>query len=143
MRTMTDLERAIAHLPGHTLVLCRGEDTLISDKRGVAPMVDFWQEGRDLRGYSAADRIVGRAAAMLFIRAGIGALYAETLSEGGLALLQAYHIPVQYGTLTSAIRNRDNTGPCPMEQAVAGVTQIEDGVQRIHRRLAELHAAHP
>ena len=106
-------------------------------------MVDFWQEGRDLRGYSAADRIVGRAAAMLFIRAGIGALYAETLSEGGLALLQAYHIPVQYGTLTSAIRNRDNTGPCPMEQAVAGVTQIEDGVQRIHRRLAELRAAHP
>lgn len=38
MRTMTDLERAIAHLPDHTLVLCRGEDTLISDKRGIAPI---------------------------------------------------------------------------------------------------------
>ena len=62
---MTDLERAIAHLPGHTLVLCRGEDTLISDKRGVAPMVDFWQEGRDLRGYSAADRVGGIVVSML------------------------------------------------------------------------------
>lgn len=119
---MTDLERAIAHLPGHTLVLCRGEDTLISDKRGVAPMVDFWQEGRDLRGYSAADRIVGRAAAMLFIRAGIGALYAETLSEGGLALLQAYHIPVQYGTLTSAILKQKTFWS--MKTIVTYLTQI-------------------
>ena len=138
---MTDLERAIAHLPGHTLVLCRGEDTLISEQRGVAPMVDFWQEGRDLRGYSAADRIVGRAAAMLFIRAGIGALYAETLSEGGLALLQAYHIPVQYGTLTSAIRNRDNTGPCPMEQAVADLDDPDRAYAALEARVRELAGA--
>lgn len=139
---MSDLERAIAALPDHTIALCRGDDLLTSEKRGVAPMVDFLREGRDLNGYSVADRIVGRAAAMLFLKAGIATVYAETLSEGGLALLEEHHIPVRYGTLTPSIRNRDNTGICPMEQAVAGITEIEDGAMRVMRRLDELRSAH-
>ena len=81
-------------------------------------------------------------AAMLFLKAGIAAVYAETLSEGGLALLEEHHIPVRYDTLTPSIRNRDNTGICPMEQAVAGITEIEDGAMRVMRRLDELRSAH-
>ena len=136
---MTDLEQAIAALqPPHTLVLCRDGALLASDRRGVAPMVAFLREGRALEGYAAADRVVGKAAAWLFILAGVRAVYAATLSEGGRELLTRHGIPVQWETLTPAIRNRDNTGICPMEQAVAEATDPADALRRIEERMAQL-----
>ena len=136
---MTDLEQAIAALqPPHTLVLCRDGALLTSDRRGVAPMVAFLREGRALEGYAAADRVVGKAAAWLFILAGVRAVYAATLSEGGRELLTRHGIPVQYETLTPTIRNRDNTGICPMEQAVAEATDPADALRRIEERMAQL-----
>mgnify|MGYP004631732979 FL=1 len=136
---MTDLEQAVAALqPPHTLVLCRNGALLTSDSRGVAPMVAFLREERALEGYAAADRVVGKAAAWLFILAGVRAVYAATLSEGGRELLTRHGIPVQYETLTPTIRNRDNTGICPMEQAVAEATDPADALRRIEERMAQL-----
>ncbi len=136
---MTDLEQAIAALqPPHTLALCRDGALLTSDRRGVAPMVAFLREGRTLEGYAAADRVVGKAAAWLFILAGVRAVYASTLSEGGRELLTRHGIPVQWETLTPTIRNRDNTGLCPMEQAVAEATDPADALRRIEERMAQL-----
>lgn len=135
---MTDLETAVRALPGHTLALCRDGAVLTSDRRGVAPMVTFLREGRNLTGYAAADRVVGKAAAWLFIEAGIREVYAATLSAGGKALLETHGIPVQWDTLTAAIENRDKTGLCPMEQAVADAKDSADAFRRIRRRLAEL-----
>lgn len=136
---MTDLERAMAALqPPHTLALCRDGEVLTSDRRGVAPMVAFLREGWALEGYAAADRVVGKAAAWLFILAGVRAVYAATLSEGGRELLTRHGIPVQWETLTPTIRNRDNTGLCPMEQAVAEATDPADALERIEARMAQL-----
>lgn len=136
---MTDLEQAIAALqPPYTLALCRDGTLLTSDSRGVAPMVAFLREGRALEGYAAADRVVGKAAAWLFILAGVRAVYAATLSEGGRELLTRHGIPVQWETLTPTIRNRDNTGICPMEQAVAEATDPADALRRIEERMAQL-----
>ena len=137
---MTDLETAVRTLPGHTLALCRDGAVLTSDRRGVAPMVTFLREGRDLTGYAAADRVVGKAAAWLFIEAGIREVYAATLSAGGKALLETHGIPVQWDTLTAAIENRDKTGICPMEQAVAGIDDPQAAYEAIARRLSELRA---
>lgn len=136
---MTDRERAIAALqPPYTLALCRDGELLTSNRRGVAPMVAFLREGRTLAGYAAADRVVGKAAAWLFILAGIDTVYADTLSEGGRELLTRHEIPVQWNALTPAIRNRDNTGLCPMEQAVAEATDAADALRRIEERMAQL-----
>ena len=66
---MSDLERAKGGLSGHTLCLVRGEEILMRDERGIAPMMALLAEGKDLTGFSAADRVVGKAAAMLFVKA--------------------------------------------------------------------------
>ena len=47
---MTDIEKAVSCLPGHTLALCKNGEVILSDKRGVVPMADFLQEGRVLKG---------------------------------------------------------------------------------------------
>lgn len=137
---MTDLELAKDALAGHTIALCRNGDVITSDKRGVAPMVDFIREGRDLDGYSAADLVVGRAAAMLFISAGIRELHAKVLSSGAKALLDDHGISVSFDTLTEQIVNREGTGPCPMERAVSGTDDIREGVSLIGDTLDRLRA---
>ena len=92
-----------------------------------------------MKAGSAADRIVGRAAAMLFIKAGICAVHAQTLSTGGKELLEKHGVSVSWGQLTQRIINRDKTGPCPMEAAVAGL-EVEAGCRAIFNTLAKMRA---
>lgn len=139
---MTDLDRARAALPGHTLALCRGGEVVTSDLRGVMPMLGFLREGRDLSGFCAADRVVGRAAAMLFAKAGVRAVHAEVMSDGAAALLAAHGIDASCDVRTAAIENRQKTGLCPMESAVAGIEDIDAGIAAIRRRAEELRAGH-
>ena len=64
-----DLERAreIFDSGDYTCVLCKGEVTLTSTERGVKPLLN-WLDGENvLKGFSAADKVVGRAAAFLYI----------------------------------------------------------------------------
>ena len=110
---MTDIEKAVSCLPGHTLALCKNGEVILSDKRGVAPMADFLQEGCVLEGWSAADRIVGRAAAMLFSLLGVSAVYGAVMSEGGRDYLESRGIRAEYGVLVPQIINRAGNGVCP------------------------------
>lgn len=48
---MTDIEKAKQSLAGHTIALCKGGDIVTSDKRGIAPMLGFIAENRNLAGY--------------------------------------------------------------------------------------------
>ncbi len=45
-------------------------------------------------------------------------VYAETLSDGAAAVLEEQGIPYACGVRVPYIRNREKTGPCPMEQRV-------------------------
>lgn len=135
---MTDLEQAIQALDGHSLALCKDGGIITSDKRGVAPMVGFIRDGRDLRGYSAADKVVGKAAATLFIKAGITALHAVTLSKSAETLLKSHGVETSCDNLTEYIINRDKTGLCPMEQTVLGTDDIEEGTKLIIQKLDEM-----
>lgn len=138
---MSDLERAKALLkatPSLTCVLCRGETLYQSEKKGVAPMMGFWADGIDLGGFSAADRVVGRAAAFLFVAAGVRELYTEVLSEGALQVLDAYGIPVTYGTLTPYIINRRGDGMCPMESAVKDLNDPNEARTAILQTMSRL-----
>ncbi len=76
---MTDLDTAKAHLSGHSLCLCKDGAWFTDDGRGISPMLRLIGENRGLRGYAAADIIVGKAAAMLFVKAGIAAVYGKVI----------------------------------------------------------------
>ncbi len=117
---MNDLQKAKTLLQSgrYTCVLCKGDRVHTSGKAGISPMLDLLDSHTDVRGFSAADKIVGKAAAMLFVLAGVGAVHAGVLSTSAAELLRAYAIPFTYDTLTDVIINRQGTGMCPMEQAV-------------------------
>ncbi len=116
-----------------------GEETLKFHLRGIRPMTDTLRDHPDiLQGACVADRIIGKAAAMLAVAGGAKAVYGEVMSEAGLQMLQDHGVTAQYGTLTSAIRNRENTGLCPMEQTVQSLDDPKDALPALLQTLARL-----
>ena len=135
---MTDLENAKANLDGHSICLCRDGEIITDDGRGISPMMRFLTEGKDLEGYAAADFIVGKAAAMLFAKAGVSAVYGKVMSGSAKAFLEAHSIPCEWETLTEKIINRAGTGICPMEQTVAGIDDVEEACSALAEKLSEM-----
>lgn len=116
---LTDLERARACMQaGKTLVLCKGKTVYMSERRGIGQMLEYLDEKVDLRGFSAADKVIGRAAAMLFAMAGVKEVWGEVVSRAALPVLEAYDISYSYGRLADRIINRRGDGLCPMEEAI-------------------------
>ena len=110
--------RQILEQSDHSCVLCCGEEIFTDDRRGVRPLLDFLAQNPDWSCFCAADKVVGKAAAFLYQLMGIQALYAHVVSEPAAAVLKDAGIQLTYGSLVPAIRNRTNTGVCPMETAV-------------------------
>ncbi len=137
---MTDLERAKSLLAagGVTVAVCRGEETYTDTRRGVAPLLSWLDEGLDLSGFAAADRVVGKAAAFLYLRLGVTAVYGGVMSTPAYDLLTAHGIDTTYGQLVPAIRNRAGDGYCPMEQVSLPLTDPSEAETAIRTRLEEL-----
>ncbi len=140
---MRDIETARQNLggeQGNTIALCLGDVLHTSTKKGVAPMLSFLEAGEDLHGFSVADMVVGRAAAMLFIKAGVCAVYAKVISKPAKRVLDAFCVPLEYGELVENIINRMGTDICPMEKSVLYVadTDIDTGYEHIKQKYAEL-----
>ena len=139
---MTDLQRARQGLTGHSLCLCKGEAVITADGRGISPLLDKVRAS-DWSGYAAADRIVGKAAALLFCKAGVCAVYGEVMSDAAAQLLESRGVSAEWTTRTPRIINRQGTGPCPMEQAVADVNDPEQAVEALLAKREELRGKAP
>lgn len=120
---MNDIENAKSKLQksDFTCVLCKGDKIYTSTVNGISPMVEFISDGTDIKEFSVADKIVGKAAAMLFALAGIKEVYAGVMSETALSVFSKYSIHSSYGILVKSIINRSGNGPCPMENAVKDI----------------------
>lgn len=136
---MTDLQLARDNLSGHTICLCKNGNCIFSEKRGISPMMCFIAEGVDLAGYSVADVVVGKAAAMLFVKCGIKQVFAKTLSVSGKEILEQYGIAYEYETLTDRIINRAGTDICPMEKTVLHTDDIEQAYQLLKNKLQSIN----
>ena len=132
---MTDLQTAKNNLEGHTICLCKDGKCLFSEKRGIAPMMDFIADGVELSGYSVADFVVGKAAAMFFVKCGIKRVFAKTLSEHAKRVLELYGVDYEYEMLAEKIINRDGTDICPIEKAVTGTDDVEEAYLILQNKL--------
>ena len=139
---MTNREKAkeLLYAENYTCVFSDGESTYTSTRRGVAPLLYRYDSGVDYHGWSAADKVIGRGAAFMYILLGIKDIYVKVISQPSLQLLENHGIQVEYDQLVPAIRNRDNTGFCPIESAVKDVTDtdLDGALERIRKRTAEL-----
>lgn len=124
---------------GFSFVAVNGENIITSRKRGIAPLLELLEEGSTLEGYCVADKVIGMAAAYLYVILKPDEIYALTVSEHALSVFENYGFSVSYENKVSAIRNRTNTGFCPMEQAVIDAVSPDEALTLIKKRLRELN----
>ena len=124
----------------YTLVICKDEDIIKSDVTGIRPVMNLIDSKKDYKGYSAADKIVGRAAAFLYTLLQVKNLYGETMSKGAVEILKNAGIYYEYKTLTDYIENRQKTGMCPMEEAVKDIDNPKDAYEAIRNKIKFLQS---
>jgi hypothetical protein len=112
-----------------------------SKKRGVAPPLELLAAQTDLTGGVIADKVVGKAAAFLFLLLGPEAVYAAAISVPAEKVLQSVGIRVEYDQKVDHIINREGTGPCPLEHAVLGIEDPYEALDIIRRTLTDLMSA--
>ncbi len=128
-----DLGYAVSRLcRGFSMVIVKNGRVLFeSREHGLSGLVEAIDKcGSLLRGSSMADRVVGRAAAMLIAYAGIVNVYASTLSVHGRRELEKRGVRYWYGELVQYIAGRDG-GLCPFERMVMGVSDPVEAYRKI------------
>lgn len=123
---------------GKTCVLQKGDKQETSEFRGVKPLLNWLESGEDYEGFVAADKVVGKAAAYLYVLLKVSRVHANIISKPAYDTLVKYGIKVSYDTMVDAIRNRTNTGFCPMESAVIEVDDPHDALEVIKNTLMQL-----
>ena len=137
-----DLEKAQALFAqgDYTCVLCKGEIVYTATEHGIKPLMTWINNGVDLRGFCAADRIVGKAAALLYVLLGVDTVYAPVMSEAGMDTLTQNGITPLFDNSVKEIRNRTDTGLCPMEEAVQDISDPNEGLAALKERIREMMA---
>jgi len=87
--------------------------------------------GKGLMGSSVADRIVGRAAAMLFAYSKAASVFAVTISEEGIKVLQDNKVFCRFENRVPNILNYEGTDICPFEKLVMGFTKPEEAYKKL------------
>lgn len=135
-----DTKKAIEILDtGHyTCAVCQGDAIYTATERGVKPLLEWLDNGPSLKGYCAADRVVGRAAAFLYCLLGVTEVYALVMSRPAAQVLRDHGISFHAATFTDGIINRKGTGPCPFEAAVMDITDPGEALLTIRAKLAAM-----
>ncbi len=135
---LTILPRRILKNGGYTCVIAKGTHFYTSQQRGVRPLVAFLHSALDFSDAVAADRVVGRATAFLYVLLRVRAVYAYVLSQGALEVLLSHGIEVAYEALVPNIINRRKDGICPFEEAVSQIVSADEALLTIEQKLSAL-----
>lgn len=105
-------------------------------RRGVADLLELHGKcPQKLKGAKIADKVVGKGAAAIMVAGGAKEVYADAISIPALELLRENGISVEYNQLTENIRNRANTGICPIELICMPLDDVSDMLKAMHKFL--------
>lgn len=125
---------------GYTCVLCKGEALYTSRERGVKPLLELLNAGTEFSGFSAADKVVGKATAFLYVLLGVTQVYTPVVSKAAEHVLERYKIALQADARVEAIFNHRRDGFCPMETATKDIEEPEQALAAIRLTLQKMNA---
>lgn len=130
---------------GENDITCRitvdGAEVFVSRKRGIAPLLGLIDVGTNVAGGVAYDRIVGKAAALLYALMGVKQVHAGVMSAPAAETLSRFGIAYTFETLAERIINRTGDGSCPMEKTVENIDDPQAALAALKQKLAELSSA--
>jgi thioredoxin 1 len=132
---MRDLETAKKRLEEKRLTLSivkDGDVIFETGSRGISGFLEAVERlGSGLEEASIADRVVGKAIALLCVYAKVKAAYAIILSEEAKSLLEKYGVYHEWDSLVESILDLGKTGMCPFERLATEISDPKDAYRRL------------
>ncbi len=127
---MKDLEIVKKRLHSENLALSVVKDSEVifeSKNRGISGFLQALEKfGDRLKGASVADKVVGKAIALLCVYAGIKAVYASTLSKEARTVFERHKIPFEWDMLVEKILDANKVEACPFEKTAINISDPEE-----------------
>jgi thioredoxin 1 len=132
---LDDLEIAERRLDEKGLTLCaikEGQVIFEAKSRGVCSFVEAVERFKgELHGASIADRVVGKAIALLCVYVNVKGVYAATISKAAKALLEDNLLHIEWDTLVENILAADKSTTCPFEKLVDGIRDPSEAYRKL------------
>ncbi len=126
---MSDLNTAKTRLleKDLTLVIVKNSKILFeTDSHRISGFLGaIKQLNAQLKGAAVADRVAGKAIALLCAYAKISEVYAEVLSRKAKAVFEEHEIPCRWKKLVANILDPHRNDVCPFERAAAIISTPE------------------
>ncbi len=112
----------------HTIVIYKNDASVhTSNDRGVAPLMKLLKEDKtQLQDTMIADKVIGKAAALLMAYGKVKEVYTPTISAPALQVFKNYNIDIHYDKEVERIINRKGDGLCPMETLCLNIETPEE-----------------
>ena len=110
-----------------------------SNSNGVRPHLEaIDQLGTRLKGSIMADKIVGRAAALLMLFSGAAEVHADVITRAARELMEQSKVKLHVGEQTEHIKMVDGRIYCPFEAMVQGIDNPEQAYHAIRDKIQSL-----
>lgn len=110
-----------------------------STSSGIKPVISKLNENIEyFKGLSVADKIIGKASAMLLTLSKVKHVDALVLSKAGKDIFDKYNIEYTYVELVDYIINRKGDDMCPMEKTVANIDDLNEAYIALNNKVKEI-----
>ena len=115
-----------------TIAVVSNGEVFTSQERGVKPLLHLLTDKKGfLKGASVADKVIGKAAALLMVLGEIKEVHTLIISEPAIKVFEKYNIPCFYDKKVDRIVNRTGDGLCPMETLCLYVEKPKEAFEKI------------
>ena len=117
------------------VVVKENEIVYKSESKGLQSLISLYKNDvNTLENSSIADKVIGRAAALILVDSNIKEVYADLISQNAIDILDKSNISYEYKSQVKEIRNRDNTGMCPMEELSLKCVSADELIEKIEEK---------
>jgi formylmethanofuran dehydrogenase subunit E len=131
---LNDIELAKKNLKEKSLnlsIVNKGKVIFEAASTGISGFLEAIEKiGNELSGASVADRVAGKAIALLCVHAKIRAIYAETMSKAAKAVFEDYAIYHEWNVLIDNVCGANGT-ICPFEKLAMEISNPQNAYERL------------
>ena len=114
------------------VIVKKGKVLFETQKQGITGFLEAIERlDKNLIAASAADKIVGVAAAMLCVYAGVASVFALTISKEGSKVLEGNNIVYRFKEVVPNILNRNKKDVCPFEKLAMRSSNPEEAYVKL------------
>jgi hypothetical protein len=121
------------------VIVKKGKVIFETKKQGISGFLQAIEKlNQNLVAASAADKIVGVAAAMLCVYSGVVSVFALTISEEAIRVLEDKNISCRFEKKVSNILNRDKNDVCPFEKLAMASESSDEAYVKLKSLASEM-----